>query len=101
MNDDRIFCTDCRELAWNGDCLSAKEGRRLDVRQRYGHADIDLPHRCPFFLAKKGAEDQRSGRERFPWLFAEYEAKQAERGQVNREHAQRGIQRAKEALNSS
>jgi hypothetical protein len=99
VNDDRIFCGDCKELrVWNGDCLSAREGRRLDVGPRYGHADLDLPHRCAFFLAKKGAEDQRSGRERFPWLFAEYEQKQAERNQFNRDLAVRGLERAKAAI---
>ena len=96
--DDRILCTGCRELRRNGDCLAARERRRLDVSEYYGPSEIDLPRRCEFFIPKPGAVDQRSGAERYPDLYAEYEAKQAERNGFRREAAVRGIERAKEAL---
>lgn len=100
MIDDRILCIDCREYsAWNGGCLSAKEGRRHDVGERYGPAHPDeLLRRCEFFLAKQQAEDQRSGRERFQSLWAVYEASQQDRQRINNGHAQRGLERAKAAL---
>ena len=98
MIDDRILCTDCRELRRNGDCLAARERRRLDVSEYYGHGAIDLPWRCEFFAALPGAEDQRTGAERYPDLYAEYEAKQAERNGFRREAAVRGIQRVKAAI---
>jgi hypothetical protein len=96
--DDRILCTDCRELRRNGDCLAARERRRLDVSEYYGHGAIDLPWRCEFFAPKPGAADQRSGRERYPTLYAEYEAAQARRNGFRREAAVRGIERAKAAI---
>jgi len=77
--DDRIRCLDCRELRRNGDCLAARERRRLDVSEYYGHGATDVPWRCEFFVAKPDAADQRSGAERYPDLYAEYETKQAER----------------------
>lgn len=73
MNDDRIRCLECRELRRNGDCLAAREHRRLDVSEYYGPCELDLPRRCEFYAAKAGAEDQRPGRVRYPTLWAEYE----------------------------
>jgi len=70
--DDRILCTDCRELAPNGNCRAAMRRERRDVRRDYGQAELDLPHRCEFFRAKPDAEDQRSGRERYPTMYADY-----------------------------
>jgi hypothetical protein len=99
--DDRILCTDCRELRRNGDCLAARERRRLDVSEYYGHGDVDLPWRCEFFAAKPGAADQRTGAERYPDLYAEYLEKQAAINGARREAAVRGIGRMKAAIEPS
>ena len=101
MIDDRILCTNCRELRRNGDCLAARERRRLDVSEYYGPSELDLPRRCEFFAAKPAAVDQRSGAERYPDLYAEYAAKQAELNSFRREAAVRGIQRMKAAIEPS
>ena len=98
MIDDRITCLECRELARNGDCLAARERRREDVGERYGPADVDLPRRCEHFLPREGHLDERSGRERFPALAAEYDRWLAARRAANREAAQRGIERARAAI---
>lgn len=114
MIDDRILCTDCCELvqrrtdvvtlegdpakARRGDCLAAVERRRLDVHGRYGPADVDLPRRREFFAPLAGANDRRTGRERYPILWAEYEKRIDERTRVTRGAAQRGIERAKVAI---
>jgi hypothetical protein len=99
--DDRILCTDCSELRRNGDCLAARERRRLDVSEYYGPSEIDLPRRCEFFAAKPGAADQRGGAERYPDLYAEYVAKQAAINGARREAAVRGIGRMKAAIEPS
>lgn len=99
--DDRILCTDCRELARNGDCLAARERRREDVSKYYGPADVDLPRRCEHFLPRRDAEDQRSGRERFQVLWLEYEARLAGRRSFERDAALRGLARAKAAIDTS
>lgn len=113
-DDDRVYCTDCRAYAARtqevrlddgmpytakrGDCLQAATGRRLDVWRHYGPADVDLPRRCAHFLPFRDAVDQRTGRERFPVLYAEYEAAIAAKSGDRRAAAQRGIERAKSAL---
>jgi len=99
--DDRIFCTNCRELHRNGDRLAARERRRLDVSEYYGHGDVDLPWRCEFFAPKSDAADQRTGAERYPDLYAEYVAKQAAINGARREAAVRGIGRMKAAIETT
>ncbi len=87
VNDDRIHCSTCREYA--GICLAAKHGRRKDVATNYQHPD--LLHRCEFYLPKARVVDQRLGRERWPDLFAEYEARIGRR-------AETGIRQARKAI---
>lgn len=100
--DDRIMCTSCRELARNGDCLAAREGRRRDVGPYYGPAyPADLPRRCEHFLPLLDAADQRTGRERFPLLARLYDEAMAERDRERRGSAQRGLARAKAAISNT
>ena len=74
MNDDRVICTDCRELSKLGRCWVAQRGERKDVASDYGPA-VDLPRRCEFFAPKPIAADQRLGCERFPLRWNEYKAR--------------------------
>lgn len=98
MIDNRITCTHCRELARNGACLAAREQRRLDVSKYYGPSQPYLPWRCEFFAPKPDAEDQRSGAERYPEMFAAYRTKLAEREEYFRHAATYGLGLAKAAL---
>ena len=95
----RVITVDgMQNAALPGDCLAAIERRRLDVHSQYGPADVDLPRRCEFFLPLRDADDQRTGRERYPTLWAEYEAKQDRLNGFRRDAAQRGLERAKAAI---
>src|SRR5690349_10857415 len=99
--DDRTLCAACRELASSGRCRAAARRERIDVAEDYAPAEVDLPRRCVFYASLEHAEVQRSGRERFPVLAAEYDAWCVERTRVRRETAQRGVERAKAALGNS
>lgn len=92
MIDNRISCEQCRCL--DGRICRAERG---DVGERYGPV-LELLHRCPHFAPLRGAADQRTGRERYPLLWEEYAAAQAERNGFRRDAAARGVERAKAAL---
>lgn len=74
MTDDRIRCTDCRELSATKRCRVAMRGERKDVAHDYAPAEPDLPHRCVWYAPLPGPRDQRMGYERFAAMWAEYKA---------------------------
>jgi hypothetical protein len=62
--DDRRSCTACAHLSPGGTCGAAwARGRRYSPM-------LDPPRRCAEFRPKASGPDQRSGRERWPWLRA-------------------------------
>lgn len=96
MSDDRISCSDCAYRV-NDRCKVARESTLIGVWSDFPYWRED-PRRCVLFEAKAGAEDRRSGRERYPTMWAEYQATQAQRTRVRSETNQRGVARAKAAL---
>lgn len=94
--DDRVLCSDCVSRVADR-CKVARESVLLGVWSDFPYWRDD-PRRCVLFEARAGAVDQRSGRDRYPTMWAEYETTQAERTRVRRETNQRGIARAKAAV---
>ena len=88
MIDDRITCPDCANLR-NSECsaFGYRSGRVLDLLRR-----------CELFAPKKDAQDQRPGSQRWPTLYADYEKVRSELATLKREAAQRGISRARKAI---
>lgn len=76
MSDSRISCHSCRDL---GRC-------NAPVR-----AHPDLLRRCEHFMPKRGAVDQRTGRQRYPEFMVEEVATATAR-------AREGFEKAKSAL---
>jgi hypothetical protein len=72
--DDRVSCEAC--CLYNPPfCSAARHGDRLDVQRNYGPAVVDTPpRRCPHYRPHRANPDQRTGRERWPRMYAEYEA---------------------------
>jgi hypothetical protein len=49
--DDRITCGECLRLV-KGRCGAAKLGLMADTQPDYSPGDVDIPHRCAYFVAK-------------------------------------------------
>lgn len=96
MNDDRIVCADCKSFR-RGRCTVADQHKLVGV-WGFIAALVEIPTRCIFFAPLAGADDPRSGAERFPWLVENYQSVSKERRRVFYAHAQRGLERAKAAL---
>jgi hypothetical protein len=58
-HDGRVSCTTCTHYSSNGFCDAF--GRRYSP-------SIDIPRRCEKYVPKKNVADQRTGKERFPFL---------------------------------
>jgi hypothetical protein len=49
--DDRVTCGECLRLV-KGRCGAAKLGLMPDTQPDYSPGDVDIPHRCAYFVAK-------------------------------------------------
>lgn len=73
MDDWRVKCTDCAGyVAGSGKCRPALRGERLDVSTEYSPV-LEPPRNCEHFTPRPDNPDRRNGRERFPWLWAQYQ----------------------------
>ena len=68
--DDRIRCTDCRQLASSGVCRAAGPQRKPVVANRGYQPIKDMPRRCEGFTPYGDNPNQLRGFERWPGLAA-------------------------------
>lgn len=66
--DTRVRCTDCREYSQAGTCRAVARAELRDAPL----FPPDCPAHCVGFKAKEGAQDARSGAERFPHAWKAY-----------------------------
>lgn len=64
--DDRRYCFQCNNLTSSGLCLAAYQGKIIASRNY--HPCDHIPRRCEEYIPKWNEVDQRTGRERWPWL---------------------------------
>jgi|SRR5580704_3234235 hypothetical protein len=64
--DDRRHCFQCNNLTSSGLCLAAYQGKIIASRNYHPYDHI--PRRCEGYIPKCNEIDQRTGKERWPWL---------------------------------
>lgn len=62
-------CVACAALSPGGRCLAAWRGELPGFARTYSPTMTDRPQRCVGFQPGPDDPDQRSGRERWPWLL--------------------------------
>lgn len=67
IEDDRRCCTQCNNLTSSGLCVAARRGEIMANRSY--HPCEHIPRRCESYLPKGDEIDQRTGKERWPWLI--------------------------------
>lgn len=71
--DDRRYCFQCNNLTSSGLCIAAYQGKIIASRNY--HPCDHIPRRCEEYIPKWNEVDQRTGRERWPWLAHQHTIK--------------------------
>lgn len=67
LADDRVTCSACARLEPDGRCQAARRAEMIHCAAWFT-PEREEPRRCPAYRPHHDAEDQRTGRERFPGL---------------------------------